>query len=896
MHFHAPTKYTCAKNDQYEGESLKDKQAKFIKELKSVESISVMGITDYFSLDGYKLVQSHASELTDVELILPNIELRITPVTGKNRKINLHLIANTEVLSVEEIERFLYKFEVGGREKYTCLPEDLIRYGKQIDDSLSEEEAFKRGLNEFYVGYDNFFEVLHNMSEKFKENVVVGVSNDSKDGASGIKDLPGVRNIIYSGVDFIFSPRFGDRKYFLGLGPDSPEAVISKYGKFLPCFHGSDYHGSKDGSTICVPDEDRHCWIKADPTFEGLKQVLYEPLDRVKIQATIPEDKPGYQVIDRVEIDSDSIYNSKVALNPNLSSIIGGRSSGKSVFLGAIAKKLKSTRPFRLSDKDYQEYVQSVSDTIRVIWKDGKEENEREVEYFEQGYMHDIARDESALNKIIEDILVQKGKETLLDGYDKFVSQNSKAIAGFVSDYFMLLKDINDTMQKVRDKGDKEGVEDEIKKLKGEENKLSTTALDEEDKSRYEEVKQLIETATKQMQTLSADIKQLESLQTQKIVKESIDYELISLSDHSKEKILELFDNIKAEAQQKWQEGLDKAREEANAESNELTSSIAALAQDPVYLKGLKAFKENAQLTDFETRIKNQEAKLFEIKSLLGEVESLKKELLQTKSKIKQYHKRIFEEVSDLLPNLSDFKDGLEIKANLVFKGREYTDLLNSGLNLQSWDNQQLANFKYENYSAFEEHQFVLFEKLENNSITLKGSYSPQSLTSALLSSNFFKINYDIEYEGDDFKKMSDGKKAFVVLKLLLDFNDKDCPILIDQPEDDLDNRAIYNDLVQYLRNKKQLRQIVVATHNPNIVVGADSELVICANQHGEKNMNTDSKKFQYVTGSLEHTFPKIDGKDEILECQGTREHVCEVLEGGNAAFKLRERKYSIKE
>jgi hypothetical protein len=46
---------------------------------------------------------------------------------------------------------------------------------------------------------------------------------------------------------------------------------------------------------------------------------------------------------------------------------------------------------------------------------------------------------------------------------------------------------------------------------------------------------------------------------------------------------------------------------------------------------------------------------------------------------------------------------------------------------------------------------------------------------------------------------MSDGKKAFVILKLLLEFSDKECPILIDQPEDSLDNRAIYNELVRKL-------------------------------------------------------------------------------------------------
>lgn len=51
---------------------------------------------------------------------------------------------------------------------------------------------------------------------------------------------------------------------------------------------------------------------------------------------------------------------------------------------------------------------------------------------------------------------------------------------------------------------------------------------------------------------------------------------------------------------------------------------------------------------------------------------------------------------------------------------------------------------------------------------------------------------------------MSEGKKAFVILRLLLDFSKNDYPILIDQPEDDLDNRAIYHDLVQYLREKKE--------------------------------------------------------------------------------------------
>jgi predicted ATPase len=87
---------------------------------------------------------------------------------------------------------------------------------------------------------------------------------------------------------------------------------------------------------------------------------------------------------------------------------------------------------------------------------------------------------------------------------------------------------------------------------------------------------------------------------------------------------------------------------------------------------------------------------------------------------------------------------------------------------------------------------------------------------------------------------MSDGKKAFVILKLLLDFSDKECPILIDQPEDDLDNRSICSELVAYLKKKKKQRQIIVATHNPNVVVTADAEEIIVANQNGNRVPNKD--------------------------------------------------------
>ena len=99
----------------------------------------------------------------------------------------------------------------------------------------------------------------------------------------------------------------------------------------------------------------------------------------------------------------------------------------------------------------------------------------------------------------------------------------------------------------------------------------------------------------------------------------------------------------------------------------------------------------------------------------------------------------------------------------------------------------------------------------------------------------------------------------------------------------------MYEGLVQYLKDKKCQRQIIVVTHNPNIVVGADSEHVIVANQSGqESNQDNREFRFEYIYGGLENSFNK-PSNNYVLEQKGIREHVCEILDGGKEAFKRRE-------
>jgi energy-coupling factor transporter ATP-binding protein EcfA2 len=107
-------------------------------------------------------------------------------------------------------------------------------------------------------------------------------------------------------------------------------------------------------------------------------------------------------------------------------------------------------------------------------------------------------------------------------------------------------------------------------------------------------------------------------------------------------------------------------------------------------------------------------------------------------------------------------------------------------------------------------------------------------------------------------------------------------PLIIDQPEDNLDNLSVYSNLIEYFRQRKKTRQIIIITHNPNLVVNTDAEQIVIADYDG-----TRSPRIRYRSGALEDT-------RESGARLGIREGVCEVVEGGTEAFLKREEKYSL--
>jgi ATPase subunit of ABC transporter with duplicated ATPase domains len=140
---------------------------------------------------------------------------------------------------------------------------------------------------------------------------------------------------------------------------------------------------------------------------------------------------------------------------------------------------------------------------------------------------------------------------------------------------------------------------------------------------------------------------------------------------------------------------------------------------------------------------------------------------------------------------------------------------------------------------------------------------------------------------------MTPGKQALFALTLILNESDDAWPLLIDQPEDDLDSRSVYDVLVGYLTARKQERQIIMVSHNANLVIGADSEQIVVANRHGADRPNAGDQQFDYLTGSLEHSQPKKPSS-QVLDSCGIREHACELLDGGEEAFRKRRAKYKL--
>jgi wobble nucleotide-excising tRNase len=150
-----------------------------------------------------------------------------------------------------------------------------------------------------------------------------------------------------------------------------------------------------------------------------------------------------------------------------------------------------------------------------------------------------------------------------------------------------------------------------------------------------------------------------------------------------------------------------------------------------------------------------------------------------------------------------------------------------------------------------------------------------EQLFDALFSLSYLHPMYELRWDGRTVDELSPGERGNLLLIFYLLIDQDTIPLVIDQPEENLDNQTVFETLVPCMKDAKLRRQVVMVTHNPNLAVVCDADQVIHA------RLERDARnRIEYFSGSLED--PEIN------------KLVIDVLEGTRPAFDKRDARYFV--
>lgn len=971
--FHVHTKGTN-KNDQFTSDSTETFFYTFFKKAYE-EKINAIAITDYFSIEKYKEAIDYVENIdnkvntkqvnlfseNEIKFIkniflFPNVELRMLPSTDKGRLINIHCLFNPDY--VKHLENDFFS-QIQNQDGQKMNRHGLIEYGKSIDDSITDENSlFKKGIDNYIIDLGSLKKIVNN-NINFKNNCLFIVSNSNNDGASAIQKhynlfeneqgaLDGLRKSIYKISHAIFSTNKKDIKYFLGQRlegtPNYTEEiynkevseVIKQRGSLKSCIVGCDSHTE---NTLF----NKFTWVKSSLSFEGLRQICFEPEQRVKIQNEKPEFKEDKVIISSVNFDSkNKIFTQKsINLNTNLNVIIGGKSSGKSILLYSIAKTLlpedsilryeNGTEKYDLKsiDSDFNFQITTQSGISQKMFRSSDENSIiPDIKYIPQNYLVKLAEPEvnkkgKSLNKLVRDLINEDNDSKIkYQQFIKNVKENDKERENLIDKYFELLGEITKLETELKTKSNKEVLEKNILKNIEQVDKLNKeSGLTEEQLKEYKKIQEKLDDFEIKQNNFKEDLNLVQNALTQinkltlqlfnskkdflskvktKEIKEYYTDELSPI-DKLNDLITSSLETIKIET--------DESGNRRFNQENILKASLTSLTEEKKLLnKELEPFQQNAKI---KKQIEVLNKSITDDKKLLSDIIALNKNIIEEKINLETCKKDIFilykksyNEYSKVIIELNDRtqqleRDGLKIEGISQFNFKKFYKTLFeiSDGRQASYNNYTILDSLKKStdqtiFSEIKEEIETIFNDILNGKYSILARVNKKQAIKSLLDDYFYDY-WKIMYKNDKLGEMSTGKASFVILMLIIGLSKSKSPILIDQPEDNLDNRSITSDLVYYLKNKKLERQIIIVTHNANIVVNSDSENIIVANQKGQNETESSSEfKFDYINGAIEDTHKKIISETDLLKSMGIREHVADIVEGGQKAFVSREKKY----
>ncbi len=890
LHIHTPKSIV----NRYGGDD-EETWEEFISALENLpKEVKVIGINDYYFIDGYEKVMNYRKNgrLNNIEKIFPVLEFRIDTFANAQRnkfsKINLHILFDLDETNLKnEIkkvkEEFIEVIPVSGLPEYKTKMLSRSNFAECGGD-------LNKGFSNLVPPTKDVLEVILSNTWKGKTFIFLGWNEwDSLDNGTALN--PYKEHLL------------GQADAFFTAGT-SIEAIANHQKKLgtKRLLHSGDIHSFDD---LDVEKNYRcYTWIKADPTFEGLRQIKYEPMERVAIQEAMPEAKVRYQIIDRIILSYDAFKEQSIVFNQNLNTIIGGRSTGKSTLLSLIAGAIdKST----VSENEQDNlFIQGLLPGVKIEWKDQQANVSRDIEFLRQGYMHDIALNQEERNNIIEKNIRDTSLWMSIEKYNDKIKNIEREINNKIDMLQDVSNHIAETDNKLKEAGNKSSIEKEITQLEQYMKELhSKQSLTDIQRQMYTENMSKISQMQNENNIIKQDKNIISNLKNIHLVNQNIVYQFSALEKTRKEKLGKIFQTLASEVDEKWKSMIALELEQLLKKEQENENEINVIVNSSEYKNAQQVLQNDVAYKGLSDKLQIEKTKLMDITHIEEEKETFVKQQKELVSTIVTLHKSFYSAFNELHDENHLNANGIQIDVGRCDNTERIADLFeelyrqgDKKVKTQKEDFIKKYN-KHVNENTLDELDDIIRSYLIGEftqGFTLRNNHTSTEALKALFSHCWFDLKYDIRYEDESFEDMSQGKKAFVILKLLLEYSKKMCPILIDQPEDSLDNRAIYTELVQYLKEKKKTRQIILVTHNPNIVVGADAEEVIVANQNGKDSPNTEGVRFKYCTGALENTLQRDFHSEvtDILDSQGIREHVCEILEGGMEAFQKREQKYSI--
>ncbi len=538
----------------------------------------------------------------------------------------------------------------------------------------------------------------------------------------------------------------------------------------------------------------------------------------------------------------------------------------------------------------------------------------------------EVYKESASLLQLVRDLLLEE--ESCKESYSAFIKkikENDISRPAIIEKLFNTKDDISVKETELRGYGNVSVLKNSIKIAEQEIASLKQkSGLSAERMVEYDELQQQIKSTNAEILRLQDDHEQILNLLSESLAELNQmtllknNLRQVLLTDEGKA-LLDSEYGVIDDAIVKLEEFVDRNDQEVDkseAEKLSLGSSLSIKVDDlkktKTQLEGrLVPFIQNENLkkeiATLEQKILKDKQKQQRIEKQKEVIQGLKDELEKIESELWEDYKANFDLYPEIIKKLqkrteSLVGDKLEITGSVKFNHHKFKkEFLHMMDGRRAYTSELSLVNQSENMMDIEWSDLLqevksLYDQITRGDFPLISRFPKKEAIKKLLD-DYFVDYWEVTYRNDTLGEMSTGKASFVILMLIIGLSDSKAPILIDQPEDNLDNRSITRDLVAYLREKKLDRQIILVTHNPNIVVNADSENIIVANQRGQNDRESSSPfRFDYVNGAIENSKPIDSTETDLLKSMGIRQHIAEVVEGGEEAFKKRREKYRFGE